>query len=221
MKDNEKKEKENTKKKAYSKKKAKAKNRARNNAKNNVRNDVKPEVKDDVKVSEHNVNDVDREVKTKVSTTAKTKKEDKGNKENILLCVFGVIIIVLIMLLVHLNKNYFSKNTYYFDYLSFEAISYGDSNGYKISKKNNKCHILLFSKTKEEEVSLNNLGEKETINDHEWVKQEFENGVTWMTNYNKMFYIIQMYAEDEDTYSDYCEADFETIKDTFSFNKNE
>lgn len=174
------------------------------------------------KKSERKVEDVsknDKNVKVDVDNSFIGKELKEGKKEYIILGILGLLIIILICVLIFLNENYFNKKTYYVDYLSFDAVDYSDDNGYKISKNNDKCHILLFSKVKDEEVDLTNSGEEEKINNHNWVKQKFENGITWMTNYNNMFYIVQMYSEDEDFF-DYCNRDFEKIKKTFNFSKS-
>lgn len=122
----------------------------------------------------------------------------------------------------YINDTYFNTRDFVIDYLRFQASDYvkDEKDNTVINREDNSCHILLSSKiTKSNDLS--NLGALEKINNHEWVKQEFENGETWMSYYKNSFYIVQMYGADKKIYENSCKDDFEKIKKTFSFIKSE
>lgn len=153
---------------------------------------------------------------------AKTKKtNNKKKSDNIVIIVLGCVIVFLIIVMVVLYKTaYFKDNDFVIDYLQFSANNYKKSDLNLITSEDDLCHIRYSSKIVEKNDLLT-LGEKETINNHDWVKQEFENGITWISYYKNSYYIVQMYANDQNTYTKECQKDFEKIKQTFIFLKNE
>jgi len=152
------------------------------------------------------------------------KNTEKGAKKNnhIVLIILGVIIVVLLIGLFILNNFYFNVQEHAIDYLKFETrdylVSEDDSN--ELKRKDGKCSIILSSRI-EEEVNLDSMGDITKINGFDWAKQEFDNGVNWMSYYKNIFYVIQMFGKDKETYNKVCKKDFDDIKDKFIFMKNE
>lgn len=151
------------------------------------------------------------------------KVKEAGKKSNkILLIVFGVIIVLLLIGLFVLNEFYFSVDEHSIDYLKFKTKDYDvseeDSN--ELFRSDGKCSIVLMSRI-EEESSLSSKGEVIDINEHKWAKQEFDNGISWMSYYKNTFYLIQMFGKDKEIYESDCKKDFDKIKDSFTFMKNE
>lgn len=153
--------------------------------------------------------------------TKKTKKKNK-NKNHILLIVLGCIILFLIFACVIVRKWYLPSESYSFDYLNIRTIGYDkdESQSNKLVSEDDKCIITVTSEIIDD-IDLNELGTIEEIKDREWARQDFANGVTWLTHHKNMLYIVQMYANDNDTYEDVCKKDFDKIKKTFSFLKDE
>lgn len=148
------------------------------------------------------------------------KKKKKSDKVVLItLCCFIVFFTVVLIVL---HCTYFNVKTYMVNYLSIKVKDYvvDLENDKLINSEDDKCHILLSSNYNYNGniVELNNV---ELINEHEWGKQNFELGTTWFSYYNNSFYIVQMYADDEKTYNEICKKDFDEVKDTFSFIKNE
>ena len=138
------------------------------------------------------------------------KVKEAGKKSNkILLIVFGVIIVLLLIGLFVLNEFYFSVDEHSIDYLKFKTKDYDVS-----EEDSNESRI-------EEESSLSSKGEVVDINGHKWAKQEFDNGISWMSYYKNTFYLIQMFGKDKEIYESDCKKDFDKIKDSFTFMKNE
>ena len=153
---------------------------------------------------------------------AKNKKEEtkKGNK--ILLIIFGVIIVLLLLGLFILNEFYFSIDEHSIDYLKLKTKNnnISEENSNELFRDDGKCSIVLMSRI-EEESSLSSKGEVIDINGHKWAKQEFDNGISWMSYYKNTFYLIQMFGKDKEIYESDCKKDFDKIKDSFTFMKNE
>ncbi|MBQ7104359.1 MAG: hypothetical protein IJN90_00695 [Bacilli bacterium] len=161
-----------------------------------------------------------KEVKNKIEDIKKTKKK---KSDKVVLAVLGsVVILLLIVTVIVRNSSYFNAKPYSYDYLKFFASNYSERDGYTNSLVNNdsECYIDYKSLITEKKDLLN-YGSATKINNHDWVKQDFDNGVTWMSYYKNSFYIIQMYGKDVNTYKNECKNDFEKIKSTFSFIKSE
>jgi len=151
----------------------------------------------------------------------KTTNDKKKKKiDYVVLSVLGCFIIYLLFFLIILNKYYFNVNTFSIDYLNFKAKDFDAKNINVVDDKEGNCHILLLSKTTKENV-LGSFKNIKKINNYDWVYQEFDKGITWMSYYKDVFYIVQMYADSEEKYKDMCESNFAEIKDTFSFDVNE
>lgn len=148
------------------------------------------------------------------------KKKKKG--DNVVLIILCCFIVFFTVVLIVLHCTYFNVKTYMIDYLSIKVKNYtvDEENDKLINGANNKCHVLLSSNFyyADDKVKLSNV---ELINNYEWGKQDFELGTTWITYYDNFLYIVQMYADDEDSYNETCKKEFEDIKDTFYFLKNE
>lgn len=153
---------------------------------------------------------------------AKKKKEETKKSNRVLLIVLGVIIVVLVIGLFVLNRVYFSVDEHSIDYLKLKTrdyeVSEEDSN--ELKRNDGKCSIVLMSRI-EAETALSAKGDVVEINGHKWAKQEFDNGINWMSYYKNTFYIIQMFGKDKATYESDCKKDFDEIKDSFTFMKNE
>lgn len=151
------------------------------------------------------------------------KTKDKKKADKVVLCVLGCFIVFFTVICILVNtSSYFKRVSFSIDYLTFSVVNYEKSNDSFNVLFNEKlgCYIK-YSSNISLENELMNYGNKEKVNDNDWVKQEFENGVTWISYYKNSYYIIQMYANDEDIYNNKCKEDFEEIKSTFSFMKNE
>ena len=74
---------------------------------------------------------------------------------------------------------------------------------------------------KQDEGKGKRLLELAAKNGHKWAKQEFDNGISWMSYYKNTFYLIQMFGKDKEIYESDCKKDFDKIKDSFTFMKNE
>lgn len=155
----------------------------------------------------------------------KNKKEKKNlNKkmDKVTMSVLCSVIVILLVACVFVYKNHsFNRVSFSIDYLKFYADNYTKSDGKNlISNENNSCHVKYSSDISNND-NIVQYGEKEVINDNEWVKQEFENGITWVSYYKNSRYIVQMYANDANAYTNECKKEFEDIKNSFSFLKNE
>lgn len=146
----------------------------------------------------------------------------KKKTDRVVITVLCCFIIFLLILFILLNRTYFNTRNFVIDYLKLEATNYmGSKEDSKvINRKDEKCHIILSSKVTTTNDLLS-LGNFEKINNHDWVKQEFENGITWMSYYKNSFYIVQMYGDNKYLYNNSCKKDFEKIKNTFSFMNSE
>lgn len=167
-----------------------------------------------------------KEVNSKEKKNIEVKNKNKKVKknDNIVLCVLGcVIVLLLIITIVVRNSDYYNTKTYTYDYFKFLVSDYyekSDKQRNYLIKNDESCYIEYNSLITEKNDLLN-YGELIKINDHDWVKQDFDNGVTWMSYYKNSFYIIQMYGKDNVIYENECKQDFDKIKSTFSFIKSE
>lgn len=153
----------------------------------------------------------------------KEKKIENKKNNNVTLIVLCCVIFVLGVACFFAYKDFsFNRESFSVDYLKFYADDYvKDENATNlISNENKSCHVKYSTEISSDD-SILKYGEKEVINDYEWVKQEFENGITWISYYKNSRYIIQMYADDEKSYKNECKEEFEEIKNSFSFLKNE
>ena len=160
--------------------------------------------------------EVDKKKKKKVQ-----KKEVK-KADYVVLTTLGLFILFLVGVLIYLNNGYFKSKDFMVDYLSLTAKNYvaKEGNSKVISSEDGACKITIATKITKNK-NLKELGESEKINNHEWVKQEYENGVTWMSYYKNSFYIVQMYAKNGNIYNNKCKKQFEKIRKTFSFIQSE
>lgn len=153
----------------------------------------------------------------------KSKKDENKKKTNVTLIVLCCIILILGIACVVAYKDFsFNRVSYTIDYLKFYADDYTktEEKGNLITNEAKTCYVKYSSEISSDDTILK-YGEKEVVNDYEWVKQEFENGITWISYYKNSRYIVQMYANDKAAYNNDCKEDFEEIKDSFSFLKNE
>ncbi len=201
---------EEIKKKKKNTKKTSVKNKSTNKTKSVKKEKIKEE-----KVVEKTVEKV--EVKEPV-------KKKRKKKSYILLAILGCVTLFLIFASVIVFKWYLPSEKHTFDYFSLRTIDYSISKEQdnKLVSDNGKCMIVVATEIKEDkDKDISKLGEVETIRHHEWAKQEFSTGYTWLSYHKNMIYIIQMYANDEATFKDVCKEDFDQIKKSFSFLKDE
>lgn len=173
---------------------------------------------------EKKVNKRGKNINNKSDSKNNNKNNNKKSRKTdyVVISVLGCVIVFLLVTLFFLNNNYFKKKDFVIDYLKLTATNYveSDEDSNVLVRNDNYCNIILSSKITKNN-NLLSLGQSEIINSHDWVNQEFENGITWMSYYKNTFYIVQMYSKDKDTYNSECKKDFEKIKKTFSFMKNE
>lgn len=204
---------EEIKKKKKNTKKTSVKNKSTNKPKTIKKEKLKEsKVKEEKVVEKENI-----EVKEPV-------KKKRKKKSYVLLGILGCVILFLIFASVIVFKWYLPSEKYTFDYFSLRTIDYSISKEQdnKLVSDNGKCMIVVaneIKKSKDDDISK--LGEVVTIKHHDWAKQEFSTGYTWISYYKNMTYIIQMYANDEETFNDVCKKDFDQIKKSFSFLKDE
>lgn len=150
------------------------------------------------------------------------KENPRKKKSHILLIVLGCVILFLILACVIVRKWYLPTEKHTFDYFSLRTVDYvlDSKKENKLVSEDGKCIITVTSQMLSD-IDINELGTIEKIKDQEWAKQEFANGYTWLSHHENMLYIVQMYALDNDTFNDYCKKDFNKIKKTFSFIKDE
>lgn len=201
--------------------KKKKKNTKKTSVKNKSTNKTKTVKKEKVKESKVKEEKVivteDVEIKEPV-------KKRRKKKSYILLGILGCVILFLIFASVIVFKWYLPSEKHTFDYFSLRTIDYNISNeqNNKLVSDNGKCMIVIateIKKSKDKDVSK--LGEVEEIKHHKWAKQEFSTGYTYLSYHKNMIYIVQMYANDDDTFKDVCKEDFDKIKKSFSFIKDE
>ena len=159
--------------------------------------------------------------KVEVKELVKKKREKKSR---VLLCILGCVILFLIFVSVIVFKWYLPVEKHMFDYFSLRTIDYSISKEQynKLVSDNGKCIIVVVTEIKDgKDKDVTKLGKVEKIKHHDWAKQEFSTGYTWISYYKNMTYIIQMYANDEETFNDVCKKDFDQIKKSFSFLKDE
>jgi len=161
----------------------------------------------------------------KIRRNRNTKKKEvkkvlkKSNNYVFLIILFGIILFLLLAAAIVI-KWYLPTKKHTIDYLSFKTRDYKTgSNVKELISDDGNCIISVTSQMNE--INLNDLGDIIKINNHDWVKQEFSNGYTFISSYKKMVYIVQMYALDNDTFNNVCRRDFNRIQKTFSFIKDE
>ena len=150
------------------------------------------------------------------------KKDNKGANKITLIVLCSVIVVLGVACIFAYKDFSFNRVSFTIDYLRFYADDYtkNEEKINLISNENKTCHVKYSSEISNDDTILK-FGVKEVINDNEWVKQEFENGITWISYYKNSRYIIQMYANDKKVYNNECKEEFEEIKNSFSFLKNE
>ncbi len=196
--------------------KKKKKNTKKAGVKNKSTNKTKTVKKEKVKV--------EKVVEKEVIEVKEPIKKKRKKKSYILLGILGCVILFLIFVSVIVFKWYLPSEKHTFDYFSLRTIDYNISNeqNNKLVSDNGKCMIVIateIKKSKDKDVSK--LGEVEEIKHHKWAKQEFSTGYTYLSYHKNMIYIVQMYANDDDTFKDVCKEDFDKIKKSFSFLKDE
>lgn len=146
----------------------------------------------------------------------KIKKKQIKN-DYITTAVLYIFALFLLVLFLNLKSNYFKLKNYAYDYFYFKTSNYEEKNEEfnTVVRQDGICEIKVLSNF-ENQNKLSNFGDIQKINNQDWVKQEFDNGETWLTNYKNEFYIVQMYSNDSNSYIK-CQKDFEKIKKTFSF----
>ena len=149
-------------------------------------------------------------------------KKKKKKHSNVLLIVFGCLILFLLFACVIVRKWYLPTESYSFDYLNMRMIGYTkeDDHVNRLVSEDDKCIITVTTEFTDED-NLDELGTVIKIKDKEWARQDFENGSTLLTYHKDMLYIVQMYAIDEDVYKDTCKESFEKVEKTFKFLKSE
>ena len=185
-----------------------------NTTKKTVEKNIEKEVKHEEKVEEI------KEVKEDLKTEVVKKKNKKHN--NVLLIIFGCLILFLLFACVVVRKWYLPTESYSFDYLNMRMIGYtkDDSQVNRLVSEDDKCIITVTTEFTGDN-NLNELGTIIKIKDKEWARQDFENGSTLLTYHKDMLYIVQMYALDKDVYKDTCKESFKKVEKTFKFLKSE
>ena len=148
-------------------------------------------------------------MKNKKSIKSKNKKVDA-----VILIICAVILIASGIILT--VNGVFKEEEYNVDYFSFKVKEYDKIENNTFENKDKSCRIKVFSQPMTD-INIKDFGNIQKINGNDWAYQKVEKGAMWISYYKNILYNVSM----ESTGTKDCSEEFDNIKNSFSFLKNE